>query len=194
MLLTKKKYKKILQEVKYLRSELEYQEAVLSEAHLEFELYYREWCANNDIDLSKLNQVNAKQVEKVFQKTEAKLVPFEQQPEKQDEKTVSKLYRKLARELHPDKETGDAKKFKKIAEAYKSGDWSLLLEEALELEIEPENTAELIPLLKEEAKTLRGKIKHNEEMYSWKYHECENEECKVRLVKHFLKQLFNLEL
>ena len=164
MSLTKKKYKKILQEVKYLRSELEYQEAVLSEAHLEFELYYREWCANNDLDLV-------------------------------DEKRVSKLYRKLARELHPDKETGDARKFKKIAEAYKNGDWSLLLEEAVELEIEPDNLAELIPLLKEEGKTLKAKIKHNEEMYSWKYYLCEEEqECKAKLVKQFLKQLFNLEL
>ncbi len=195
MLLTKKKYKKILQEVKYLRSELDYQEAVLSEAHLEFEFYYREWCANNDFDLVQLNQDNAKQVEQVFKTREEKLVPLEAPVVKRDEKKISKLYKKLARELHPDKETGDVKKFKKVAEAYKNGDWSLLLEEAVELEIEPENLAELIPLLKEEAKTLKGKIKHNEEMYSWKYHLCdEDDECKQKLVKCFLKQLFNLEL
>ena len=195
MSLTKKKYKKILQEVKYLRSELEYQEAVLSEAHLEFELYYREWCANNDLDLVELNKQNSKQVQKIFKREESKLVPLEAPPEKQDEKRVSKLYRKLARELHPDKETGDARKFKKIAEAYKNGDWSLLLEEAVELEIEPDNLAELIPLLKEEAKTLKAKIKRNEEMYSWKYYLCEEDQkCKKNLVKQFLKQLFNLEL
>ena len=195
MSLTKKKYKKILQEVKYLRSELEYQEAVLSEAHLEFEFYYREWCANNDLDLVELNKQNSKQVQKIFKREENKLAPLEVPPEKQDEKRASKLYRKLARELHPDKDTGDARKFKKIAEAYKNGDWSLLLEEAVELEIEPDNLAELIPLLKEEGKTLKAKIKHNEEMYSWKYYLCEeDQECKVKLVKQFLKQLFNLEL
>lgn len=195
MSLTKIKYKKVLQEVKYLRTELEYQEAVLSEAHLEFEFYYRQWCADNDLDLVQLNEDNAKQVEQVFVTTENKLVPLEVPPEKQDEKKVSKLYKSLVRELHPDKETGDVKKFKKVAEAYKNGDWSILLEEAIELDMEPDNLAELIPLLKDEAKTLRGKIKHNEEMYSWKYHLCdEDDQCKQKLVKQFLKQLFNLEL
>ena len=46
-----RKYQKLLKEVNYLRSELDYQEEVLRVAHLDFESYYREWCANNDIDL-----------------------------------------------------------------------------------------------------------------------------------------------
>ena len=37
-----KKYKKLLMEVKFLRSELEYQEAVLEDTHLEFETKYRD--------------------------------------------------------------------------------------------------------------------------------------------------------
>ena len=46
----------------------------------------------------------------------------------------------------------------------------------------------------EEAKKLRRKIKGNEGMYSWRFQECETEECKEILVKQFLKQLFKVEL
>ena len=49
-----------------------------------------------------------------------------------------------------------------------------------------------VATLKEESKKLRAKIKQNKSNYSWKLYECETEECKVKLVKQFLKQLFTL--
>ena len=78
----------------YLRSELEYQEEVLRTAHFDFERYYREWCANNDLDLVELNKQNSKQVQSIFKQEETKLAPLETPPEKQDEKRVSKLLNK----------------------------------------------------------------------------------------------------
>ena len=53
---------------------------------------------------------------------------------------------------------------------------------------------EIYPIMLEESKKLRAKIKQNKDNYSWKLYECETEECKIKLVKQFLKQLFNLEL
>ena len=63
-----KKYKKLLQEVKYLRSELEYQEEVLSEYHLLFEKYYRTWCAQNNINIAKQEEKNSERVQKILPK------------------------------------------------------------------------------------------------------------------------------
>jgi hypothetical protein len=190
-----KKYKKLLMEVKFLRSELEYQEAVLSDAHLEFEKKYREWCAKNNVDLDVANKENSKRVEKIFESSGRKLTTIEKKPEKKEEKKMNKLYRQLAKESHPDKNEGDDKLFKTINEAYENGDWSILLEEALKMGIEPNNISEMMPLLKEEMLKLREKINMNNAMYSWKYYECEeNEECQERIIKNFLKHLFKLEL
>ena len=74
------------------------------------------------------------------------------------------------------------------------GDWSRLLEIAEIYGILPDEIEEIYPIMLEEANKLREKIKQNKDNYSWKLYECETEECKVNLVKKFLKQLFNLEL
>ena len=190
-----KKYKKLLMEVKFLRSELEYQEAVLLDAHLDFETKYREYCANNDIDLNTANQENTERVEEMFESSERRLAIINKKPEKKEEKKMNKLYRQLAKESHPDKNGGDSKVFKMINEAYENGDWSILLEEALERGIEPDNITEVMPLLKQEAFKLKQKIEKNNGMYSWKFYECEDDEkCRERLIKVFLKHLFKMEI
>ena len=198
-----KKYKKLLQEVKYLRSELEYQEEVLAEYHHLFEEYYRRWCGENNVDIDKQEQKNSKRVDEIIPKPSKQeydsngLVILEdiKQEQKEDMKKMNKLYRKLAMELHPDKQNGDEKKFAKVNEAYENGKWSVLLEEAIELGIEPDNFSYLSELLREEKKELKQKIKHNKGVYSWKFYECEEDEnCKTILIKNFLKHLFNLEV
>ena len=198
-----KKYKKLLQEVKYLRSELEYQEEVLAEYHHLFEEYYRRWCGENNVDIDKQEQQNSKRVDEIIPKPSKQeydsngLVILEdvKQEQKEDMKKMNKLYRKLAMELHPDKQNGDEKKFAKVNEAYENGKWSVLLEEAIELGIEPDNFSYLSELLREEKKELKQKIKHNKGVYSWKFYECEEDEnCKAILIKNFLKHLFNLEV
>ena len=184
MSIRRKKYNKLLQEVKYLRSELEYQEEVLSEYHLLFDEYYRTWCAQNNINIAKQEEKNSKRVQKILPKDITEKQTYEvdgtikieeNEENKEGKKKFNKLYRKLAMELHPDKEGGDEEKFAEITEAYEQGNWSVLLERAIEMGIEPSNMRELIPLLKEEGKTLKAKIKHNEEMYSWKYYLCEED-------------------
>jgi len=190
-----KKYNKLLQEVKYLRSELEYQEAVLSGAHLHFEETYRQWCIDNDFDLNAVEQTNSERVDEIFTKQEGVLAQIEKKPKKRDEKRMNKLYKQLAKELHPDKNNGNDTEFKNVNEAYQKGNWSILLEEALKRGIEPDNATELIPLLREEAQKLKKKIERNEAMYSWKFHECEDDKkCQENVIKHFLKHLFKLEI
>ena len=198
-----KKYKKLMHEVKYLRTELEYQEEVLAEYHQLFEEYYRRWCADNSVDIGQQEQQNAKRVEeivpepKTIQKHDKndRIIPEKHIQDKLDAKKFNKLYKKIAMELHPDKDTGDADKFAKASDAYEKGFWSVLLEYALELDIEPDNLSEMLPLLKKEAEKIRKQIQSNSGVYSWKFYECEEDEsCKERLIKDFLKHLFKLEI
>ena len=165
-----KKYKKLMHEVKYLRTELEYQEEVLTEYHQLFEEYYRTWCAENDVDIGKQEQKNSDRVEKMIPEPEV----------------LQQNY---------DKDTGDADKFAKASDAYEKGFWSVLLEYALELDIEPDNLSEMLPLLKKEAEKIREQIKHNSGVFSWKFYECEDDEsCKELLIKQFLRYLFKMEI
>ena len=198
-----RKYQKLLKEVTYLRSELEYQKEVLRTAHTDFESFYREWSASNDVDLDALNKQHSKRVDKIIpdnpinNKYDDKdvLIPTEQIDIKRKANKFSKIYKKLARELHPDKEEGNEEKFSKISNAYNNGEWSVLLEAASDLGILPDNFKEIFPLMREEIDSLRKEIAHNETMYSWKLFECEGEQnCMENVVKQFLNHLFKLEL
>ena len=62
----RKKYKKHIMELKFLRSELSYQEEVLSIAHQDFEIWYRQWCADNNVNLAELNQKHESRVSKII--------------------------------------------------------------------------------------------------------------------------------
>ena len=52
----KLKFKKMLNEFRSLNYELQYIKEVLKDSHIEFELFYKEYCRKNDIDLTSLNK------------------------------------------------------------------------------------------------------------------------------------------
>ena len=198
-----KKYKKHIMELKFLRSELKYQDEVLSVAHQEFEMWYREWCHKNNINLEELNQNNQPKVSKIIPQPifsdleydEKGIILLRDKPvTKKEQKRFTNLFKRIAKITHPDKEGGSALNFAAASAAYEMGDWSRLLEICEIYGILPENIEEIYPLMIEEAQKLREKIKSNETMYSWKFQECATEECKEILVKQFLRHLFNLEL
>src|SRR5210317_931974 len=97
------KFLKLLNEFRSLDYELQYVKEVLGVAHQEFEEYYREWCAENDVDLAELNKANSKKVAVTFQKVDTtelrQKVNQKLEAESRDFKSV---YRKLAKKLHPD--------------------------------------------------------------------------------------------
>ena len=66
MSIERKRYTKHIMELKFLRSELAYQEEVLVTAHQDFEIWYRQWCENNNIDLQELNQKHETRVSKIL--------------------------------------------------------------------------------------------------------------------------------
>lgn len=188
-------------ELKFLRSELAYQEEVLSLAHYDFDTYYKEWCDKNNIDLEQLNRTHETRVSKILSQPkfpdlkdkEAGLVPLSGE-KKEEKKKFSNLFKQVAKATHPDKHEGTMLDFKAASAAFESGDWSMLLQVAEEYGIIPEDLEEILPIMKQEATRLKTKIENNKGMYSWKFQECESEQCKETLVKQFLKHLFKVEL
>lgn len=201
MSIERKRYKKHIMELKFLRSELAYQEEVLSTAHQDFEIWYRKWCEDNNVDLTQLNQKHQTRVSKILSQpnfpdlktNEQGLIPLTKE-KKEEKKKFHQLFKQVAKATHPDKHEGTTLDFKAASAAYQSGDWAMLLQIAEEHNIIPQDLGEVLPVMKEEAKRLRKTIENNKTMYSWTFQECETEKCKEDLVKKFLKHLFKVEL
>jgi hypothetical protein len=201
MSIERKRYRKHIMELKFLRSELAYQEEVLAIAHQDFEIWYRQWCQDNGVNLTELNQKHETRVSKFLsqpkfpnlENDEQGIVPLSVE-KKEEKKKFHQLFKQVAKATHPDKHEGTTLDFKAASAAYQGGDWAMLLQIAEEYNIMPQDLGEVLPVMKEEAKRLRSTIENNKTMYSWTFQECETEQCKENLVKKFLKQLFNLEL
>ncbi len=135
MAIEQKKFKKLYKELQYQKSEYEYVVEILKEAHLEFEQYYRDYCLEREIDLDNLNEKNKEKVDKLIPKPklqehdEQGLLKLERQEfiDNTDSKQFKKIYREIAKVLHPDV-GGDEAEFKKLSDSLANKDWSILLE------------------------------------------------------------------
>ena len=189
-------------EIEFLRAELSYQEEILSSAHQDFEIAYREWCHDNNVDLDKLCENEESRISKILSQPKipdlkfntAGILVLDKEVEKEEKKRFTRLFKQVAKATHPDKHMGTILDFKAASAAYELGDWSLLIQIAEKYGIFPSDIEELIPVMEEEIVRLKKMIKYNKGVYSWKFYECESEDCKEQLIKRFLKQLFNLEL
>ena len=205
-----KKYRKLVKEVIFHRSELELVEEVLKEYHIKFDKYQIQYCLDNNIDLHKLQQENIERVDKIIPQPkpqvseEGIIVSNDKSDEqKQQSKEFGKVYKLIAKKIHPDKfanrlrtEEVEEKEemFKAATDAFEKCDWAKMLEVSEELKIKPGNLKPLCKEIKKEIANLKEKIKISEGMYSWKFYLCEdNKECQDLLIKAFLKHLFKYE-
>ena len=196
-MIQKLKFKKLLNEYKSYKFELEMIREILKDGHLEFEVFYRRWCAENDVDLAKLNKENSEKVQVIFEKQESGLVKLEKSTQKNTDKH-KKVFREIARKIHPDKlETSDPRfweytnAFKDVNRAIQNQKWGDLFEVVEKYDVwltDYEEACEDIQKSIEETKQL---IQSEKKTYSWLLHECEeNEVCKEKVVKNFLHHLF----
>ena len=198
-----KKYKKKVKELLFARSELEYQELMLKDAHYEFEEYYLRYCAENNIDLQSLKQDNEQKVDEIFVQvtnTKNELIHKPLQEEKRSKtKAFNLIYKEIAKKLHPDKlsiflpedEIKEKENmFKTAAGAMGSADWGKLLEVADKLDIKPNKFDGIAEEIDLEIEKINKIVAHNNNTYSWHWVNCEDEECKERVVLNFLHQLF----
>ena len=110
-MIEKYKFKKLLNEYRSLEYEYKMVKEILKDGHLEFEVFYRQWCALRDIDLDELNKDNQKKVTQVFKQNETSIIPAEK-PRKKTQKHKD-IYKALAKKIHPDKlDTADSNYWK----------------------------------------------------------------------------------
>jgi hypothetical protein len=123
----RQKWKRSVNEYKFIREELKITKAICSEAGSLFEEHYRAFLARHNIDLAKLNQDNAKKIKEAYniQDEPAGAVPMvssdctdlvaSTQPVEKTEQVemseddialhnvFSKLFKSIAIKIHPDK-------------------------------------------------------------------------------------------
>ena len=196
-MIQKLKFKKLLNEYKSYKFELEMIREILKDGHLEFEVFYRRWCAENDVDLEELNKANSKSVEIIFEKQKEGLVLIEKPTQESTDKH-KKVFREIARKIHPDKlETSDPRfweytnSFKDANRAIEKQKWGDLFEIVEKYDIWLTDYDEACEDIQKSINQTKELIESEKRTYSWFLYKCDNDEdCKEKVVKNFLYHLF----
>lgn len=196
------KFLKLLNEYRSLNYELEYIQEVLREGHQEFEVYYRQWCAENNVDLNELNKRNQRKVDMIFieeksHKMKEDIAVKEFKEERKEEKNFKDIFKSVARKLHPDtlREDDPRKEeyeeaFKKAVGANEDGRWGDLFDVVEHYKIPLKDYKDPIKCLEFDIEKIKRKIDKEKGTYSWLLHEAETEQQKENVVKKFLNHLF----
>lgn len=195
------KFKKLLNEYRSLKFELEYVREAIIESQWDFEEYYLEYCANKEIDIHELNDKNKKKVEKTFESKGVDSIRKSIEVEHRKEEFNSKeIFKQIARKFHPDTIPDDdpdkEKKenvFKRATSAIDKAKWGELFDIVDEYDLNLKNYDEVYKSLKADIKRTKKTIEAEKSSYSYLFHECEGDNnCRDNVVKRFLKQLFNI--
>jgi hypothetical protein len=192
MSIQQKKFKRLRRELQFVQSELEYVQEVLSEWHLIFEEYHRDYCKRKEIDLDQLNKQSSKKIDQLIPKPvkkESGVILYE---DKKDKDVFKKLYKKIARKLHPDL-GGDEKEFQEATTAMQEKNFEKILDICDKHDILIEIDKEMLKLLEQQISDTKEQIKKEKSTYSWSLYSCADDKCKDNVVKKFLKHLFNYE-
>jgi hypothetical protein len=225
------KWKRSLSTLRFSYEELQYIEEVSAEAALEFEKHYRRFCALNNVNIPALEQENKDRVEQYIvqeqipEKNEQQnidvhpddtslTVYHNTQEENEDyqmtadeiaiHEAFSKLFKKLALKLHPDRinkflpedeKEIRAKEFKEANEAFDKGRYFFLLDIADKYRVStPHNYEQQTRWMKRETEKIQGIISQKKNTYSYGFAEAETEEEKELLIRKFIFQLFRINV
>ena len=172
-----RKYKKLFLELKYLYAELEYYEEELQEAQANFKEEFYKKCEQLNLNVKKPEEKKEENSTEIS----TSVNPFEQQEEqndntipiveqeaeqpKTDDEEISKLYKKIVFLTHPDSIPANekeqlkqkrTKQFLQAQEAYRSKNWFLICEIAMELGIDiPEPNKKQLKWIEEESSRVK---------------------------------------
>ena len=222
------KWKRALNEIKFKHEELQLIKEICDSHGSPFQIFLEDYCANNGINLSRLNaekgvreaKIKAQQAEhKAIEekKQEQGIVqsqnPFtpnappveelfvEERDQDQMHRVFRDLFKKLALHLHPDRAQGltaDERQdrlsmFKDAKQALDDGDYFLLLDMSERFNIRiPKNFKQQTRWMKARTKQIDQEIQAQKHTYNYVFSECETEEEKVKIVKNFLRQIFQI--
>tara|TARA_R110001583_G_scaffold95789_1_gene239782 strand:+ start:256 stop:954 length:699 start_codon:yes stop_codon:yes gene_type:complete len=224
------RWKRTLNELKFKHSELEFIEDISSSHAQEFQLYLEEFCQQKEIDLVDLNKnLLAAQTIKIEERKKGETLQLPEseieedgalvihhpppEPTSDDEvsekdgrelyEDFSKLFKKIALYLHPDRSQGltDKEKeervelFKESQNALKEGRYYFLLELSDRFGVRtPKNYKQQNRWMRSKVQELDSKIQQEKITYNYKFAECDTEEERGRLMKNFIYQVFKVHV
>ena len=195
----KLKFKSLLAEYRSLSYENQYVDEVLDEWNIQFEIYYRRYCAMNNIDIDQLNKDHSKRVSTIFS-TSTSLAIAEKEKKRETGFDSKSVFKQIARKFHPDTLAEDdpnreeyEEAFKKATASIDEGRWGDVFDLADKYEIPLYDYEGINDSLRFDIKRLKKIIDNKKNMYSWLLYDCdENEECMNQVVKNFLNHLFKI--
>jgi len=198
------KWKRALNEIKFKHEELNLIIEICEAHAVDFQMFLEIYCSENNIDLQKLNQEKGTLVVPPRDPRKEKLIVSGAQEQKEEDEihsTFKELFKKLALNLHPDRSFGltDEEReirlsmFKEAKRALDDGDYFILLDMSEKFDVRiPDNIVEQIHWMKEQTKELDKQIKSKKSTYDYVFSEAESEDEKVKIVKNFLRQFFQI--
>jgi len=209
----KREYTKLIFEMKFLYADLEYHEVVFEESKEAFNKGLKDFMHRHNIKGNILDYQNKNQPEQTELKIKSKMdqtpspEEFYNAPLKESKitnKELSKLFKEIAVQTHPDKLSKDApphEKTKKInmflkaKKAAEEDDWFKLQEVALDLGIDlPPPTENQLKLLKEKILDMKNNIEKMVGTFAWKWNNLETIKNKDSLMKQYMKIAFGIEM
>ena len=154
-------YKKWIHKYKFLQEDLLDTEEQLKEYVQKFNEDFED---NPNEEHLKQQAINKEKLENLKEEEEE-----EEEIIIKEDKPGKKLYKKLSKIYHPDKETGDEDKFKSISILYNSGDTVGLILEAIDADIEIEDyiDKEMASSFEQSCEMLESKIANKKNTIAW---------------------------
>jgi hypothetical protein len=195
----KLKFKSLLSEYRSLSFENQYVDEVLDDWNMQFEIYYRRYCVDNDIDLAQLNKEHSGRVSSIFSSSTS-LAMMEKQKKNEIGFDSKAIFKQIARKFHPDKLSEDDPRrgeyeevFKKATSAIDEGIWGEVFDLADKYEIPLHDYDGINESLRFDIKKIKKIIQDKKNRYSWLLYECdEDKDCMNQVVKKFLNHLFRI--
>ena len=222
------KWKRALNEIKFKHEELQLIKEICDSHGSPFQMFLEDYCAQNGIDLGRLNaEKGVREAKAKAQQEEHKVIEEKKQeqgivqslnPFTQDAPAVEELFvehrdqdemhrvfrdlfKKLALHLHPDRAQGltpaerqdRLSMFKDAKQALDAGEYFLLLDMSERFNIRiPKNFKQQTRWMKARTKQIDQEIQAQKYTYNYVFSECETEDEKVKIVKNFLRQFFQI--
>ena len=217
------RWKRTLNQLKFFYEELDLLKEMVQESSTDFQNYFNDYCRDNDVDFNEIidrsmqHQAQQRQgtLDESWDVNAGGLVKYEDQGEGGEEEseipyemskdeqelfdTFSKLFKRLALILHPDKLTDELpekerrvklKEFKEANDALKHHRYFVLLDLAAKYKIKPpKNYKQQIRWMKKQIGEIGTEVDRQKKTYNYMFSECESDVEKEQLMRSFVAQL-----
>ena len=226
----KLRWKRYVNKLRFIHEEIDLVDEISNKTGKDFQAWMERYCIESNIDLKSLNRDHSDKVEEAYKdlraerqkgnllgdredETESNILRTSDEDVSEEEfdfkkedseihEVFSKLFKKLALHLHPDKlSKGLSEKeieqhiklFNDAKNSLENKRYFTLLDLAEEYNVStPKNYQQQISWMKRQIDTLESKLDNKKTTYNYLFAECETDEEKDILVMRFIKQLFGI--